>query len=62
MSLKEDISSTRIIEMANGMLKSSPQERIQRYYRGKSLSMVGSRGMFSLRKRWRCATGVATCW
>ena len=49
--------------MAGGMLKSSPRERIQRSYRGRLLSMVGSRGMFSSRKRWCCATGVklATC-
>ena len=39
-------------------VKISPRGRIQRYYRGKSLSMVGSRGMFSLRKRWCCATGA----
>ena len=60
---KEDISLTRKLGMVNGMLKSSPRERIQRYYRGKSLSMVGSRGMFSLRKRWCCATGakLGTC-
>ena len=44
--------------MVNGMLKSSPRDRIQRYYRGKSLSMVGSRGMVSSRKRWCCATGA----
>ena len=58
MSLKEDISLTRILEMANDMLKSSLQERIQRYHLGKSLSMVGSGGMFSLRKRWCYATGA----
>ena len=40
------------------MLKSSPRDRIQRYYRGKSLSMVGSRGMVSSRKKWCCATGA----
>ena len=44
--------------MVNAMLKSSPRDRIQRYYRGKSLSMVGSRGMVSSRKRWCCATGA----
>ena len=31
--------------MVKGMLKSSSREEIQRYYRGKFLSMVGSKGM-----------------
>ena len=38
-------------------------EGIQRSCRGKSLFMVGSREMFSLRKRWCCVTAakLATC-
>ena len=36
--------------MVKVTLKSSPRERIQRYYQGKSLSMVGSKGMFFLEK------------
>ena len=31
--------------MVKGMLKSSPREEIQRYYQGKFLSMVGSKGI-----------------
>ena len=45
------------------MLESSLWEEIQRYYHGKFLSMVESKGMFFLRKRWCCATGakLGTC-
>ena len=46
--------------MVKGILKSSPREEIQRYYQGKFLSMVGSKGMFFSQKRMCCATGSYT--
>ena len=40
------------------MSKSSPWKDIQRYYQGKFLSIVVSKGIFFLRKRWGCPTGA----
>ena len=56
---KGETNLTEKLEMVKGMLKSSPRE-IQRYYQGKFLSMVGSRGMFFSQKRMCCATGSYT--
>ena len=41
--------------MVKGILKSSPREKIRRYYQGKFLSVVGTKGMFFSQQR-RC------CW
>ena len=60
---KGETNLTEKLEMVKGMLKSSPREEIQRYYQGKFLSMVGSKGMFFSQKRRCCATGtkLGTC-